>query len=277
MSVSIVETKFGVGYRRPLADQFHELSSELDVLEILVEQFLPLTNDRIGELEALRESFELIPHGVSMSLGSSDPREMPMFGDLKRLLDLIEPPYFSEHVAISRAGGFDIWHLSPVWRTQGGLDVIANNADIAREELGLPLVLETITEMVRLPGATYGWGEFLAELHRRTGATLLVDVTNVWLNATNGIAGDLDDLFGDIAGVPWTQFHVAGYSVGHDSFLIDSHDAPIQEEIFSVYEDALNVQRPSIIILERDAKFEMLADLVVEVGRLKSISRDLPS
>jgi uncharacterized protein (UPF0276 family) len=274
---SEISTRFGVGYRRPLAEQFFDMSDELDVLEVLVEQFFPLTDDRIRELVRLREAFDLIPHGVSMSLGSSDPRTMPMFNDLKRLLEVIEPPYFSEHVAVSRAGGFDIWHLSPVWRTDAGLDTISRNVEIASAELALPIVLETITEMVRLPGATYSWGEFLTELHRRTQIAFLIDVTNVWLNAKNGVAGDLDCLFEEIAGLPWIQFHVAGYSMANDGFLIDSHDAPIQEEIFSVYQNALSVQRPGVVILERDAEFETLADLVVEVGRLRSISDSLSS
>ena len=103
---------------------------------------------------------------------------------LAALIELVEPPWWSEHVAFTGAGGVEIGHLAPLPFTRESLDVLCANVEQVRKAIpSPPLILENITYTLDWGGQEMSEGEFLAALCRETGCGLLLDVTNLWLNA----------------------------------------------------------------------------------------------
>lgn len=254
----------GIAYRRQIADEVFEHRGAIDCLEILVEHFLPLTRDRRRELERLREEFPLIPHGVGLSLGSTQPPPPRYLEQVRELVTLIEAPYFGDHASLSRAGGYDLHHLSPLWRTRAALAVMVENVKRARDGIGVPIAIETITEWHALPGAEIPWDEFLVAAAREADADLLIDVTNIWINRANGIVVNAPGLYGILGDARWRQFHLAGITRDASGFYLDSHDAALGDTVLEAYREALRIQPAPFAIVERDSRLdfgELLADL----------------
>jgi uncharacterized protein (UPF0276 family) len=266
--------RVGIAYRREIAAEIRDLGPELDCLEILVEHFLPLTAERRRELERLREDFLLLPHGVGLSPGSVQEASAGYYAGVRQVVTMIDAPFFGEHASLSRGGGYDLHQLSPLWRTQASLDALVENLERATDRLGVPIALETITEPHALPGAELDWDEFYVEAARRSGAGLLVDVTNVWVNAENGIVPDAPQRLRGLSAAGWHQFHLAGISRQADGFLLDSHDARLSEDILAAFREALAVQVAPFTIIERDARLEAVDELTADLRAVRATLDD---
>jgi uncharacterized protein (UPF0276 family) len=262
----------GIGYRREVASEIHAHRASIDCLELLVEHFLPLTGARRRELEKLAEDFELILHGVSLSPGSVEPPPESYWSQVAELIELVEAPYLGEHASFSRGGGYDLWHLAPLWRTQEMLQVLVDNLVRAQDRLGVPVALETITEMLQVPGASLEWDEFLVEATRRSGAKLLIDVTNLWINRENGIVRS-PSLFGRLRESEWAQFHIVGSSASDDGFLVDSHEAPLSPSLLAAYAEAVDIAPAPYTILERDGRLGEFDEVLADLEQLRGVLR----
>lgn len=265
-------TLVGIGYRREVASEILAHRANIDCLELLVEHFLPLTRTRRRELDGLAAEFELILHGVSLSPGSVEPPPESYWTQVAELVDYLEAPYLGEHASFSRGGGYDLWHLAPLWRTERTLEVLVDNLDRAQDRLGVPLALETITEMLEVPGAELEWDEFLVEATRRSGAQLLIDVTNLWINRENGITSG-PSLFGRLGEAEWAQFHIVGANTGDDGFLVDSHEAPLSPSILEAYAEAVGIAPAPYTILERDGRLGEFDEVLADLAQLRTALR----
>ncbi len=190
---------------------------------------------------------------------------------MAELVERLNPPWWSEHIAYTRAGGVSIGHLAPLAWTEEAVDVVARNVDRVRRRISTPLILENITSPVVVPGAEMDEVEFVTAVLDRTGCGLLCDVTNLYINAVNH-GHDLDDI---LDRWPWdrvVQLHFAG-GHWHDRSLIDSHAHPIPPEVWNVLEAA--VARASVrgIILERDENLPPFAELLGDLERVRTIGR----
>jgi uncharacterized protein len=256
--------KAGIGYRRPLRSGIVAHQESIDCLEIITEQFLPLTPSRRWELEELLQSFTLLPHGLKLSIGSVDRPNQTYLDDIARVLEVVNPPYYSDHFAITGTSEVDIGHLSPMWFTEEALDVVVRNINQVRDFLKIPLVFETITHPFYLPGATMSQEQFISEVCSATGCGILLDVVNIYINAMN-LGGDAKEF---VRGLPLEsvrQLHIVGYSTDDSGFLIDGHSNGIQPEVWSLYDDIMSVCRPEFVVIERDANFPGISELVEEV------------
>src|SRR5439155_25020083 len=121
----------------------------------------------------------------------------------------VSPPWWSEHIAFTRAGGVDIGHLSPVPFTYEAIDVLSRNIAEVRRYIDVPLILENITYMVEMPGAELNEAQFLTELLERTDCGLLLDVTNLYTNAVNH-GYDLQSMLEQLPLERVVQLHFAG-------------------------------------------------------------------
>lgn len=259
-------TLVGVGYRRVLHDAILAARDQIDCLELLVEHFLPLTDANRDLLRQLADRFPIVLHGVGLSLGSVRPPQPAILPAVREIAALTYAPFFGEHVSLSRAGGLDLWHLSPVPRTRDSLDAMVGRITSTQDELDLPVVLETITVPFEFAVEDYGWGDFHRTLHERTGAELLVDITNLVVNSVNGVGPAVESALGSIADVPWRQVHIVGYTVDDDGWALDSHETAIGPDVLAGFDLLLEHQRPPYVIVERDGRFgtfdEVLDDLV---------------
>jgi uncharacterized protein (UPF0276 family) len=239
--------------------------------EIHAENYMVDGGPRLAMLEALRRHRPLSVHGVGLSLAGAEEPDRDHLARLKLLVDRFEPFLVSEHLAWSRHGETSFPDLLPFPRTGEALAIIARNIDIAQEALGRQILVENPSLYLQLEGHEWPEPLFLAELVKRTGCGLLVDANNIFVSANN-LGFDplsyLDALPRGTIG----EIHLAGHApdpVLGQSLLIDSHDAPIAEEVWDLFDRLLALcgnDRPPVLI-ERDDNIPRFQELLAERAR----------
>lgn len=239
--------------------------------EVHAENYMVDGGPRLTTLTALRERFPVSIHGVGLSLAGVDEPDRQHLARLKHLNDRFEPFLLSEHLAWSNFSGTNFPDLLPFPRTDEALAIIARNIDITQSALGRQILIENPALYLQLEGHEWPESLFLAELVRRTGCGLLIDVNNVFVSSTNldfDPISYLDALPRGVIG----EIHLAGHSedplLGR-SLLIDSHDAPISEDVWKLYDWLLaccGAERPPTLI-ERDDEIPPFEVLLAERDR----------
>jgi uncharacterized protein (UPF0276 family) len=260
--------KVGIGYRRELDRGIAEHRGSFDCLEIIADSYLQPSRAKLAELERLLADFVLVPHGLRLSVGAVDRPSGSYLADLCSLLDRIAAPYHGDHFAVTAAAGLEFGHLSPLWYTEEGLATVIENTREAQDQLGRQLVLETITQPFMIPGATMSAAEFISRVCDATGCGVLLDVTNIYINATN--TGEDSRAFVDALPLGAVrQVHLVGYGREADGTLVDTHAEPVQPELWSLYDHVRRVCRPEFVILERDDNFPDVRELAAEADRAR--------
>lgn len=263
----------GIGYRAFYQTDFFQQAGAVDFLEIIPEHFWERnpTNHRL--LELLAACCPIIPHGIGTSFGSVAGIEPNYIRRIAEIVEIVAAPYWSEHIAFTQAGGYDIGHLAPVPRTQAMLEVLCKNIDAARKQIKIPLILENITYEVHLPGNQWTDAEFLSLVVEKTGIGLLLDVTNLFTNAYNFesepqqyIRQFLDSLPTDSV----IQLHLAGgYQL--NGRWVDSHSTPVPPPVWELTEQVLARFPVRGVIIERDAHLPPYQELTNEVKQARSL------
>ena len=256
---------FGIGWRPELALPIQRRRS-LGFIEVLAEEFDP-RGPLPEPIEVLRErGVHAIPHGVSLSLGSSEPPDRIRLAALARLAERLDAPLVSEHLAFVRGGGIETGHLLPLPRTHEMLDVIVANIRTAQQALSVPLALENVATLFEWPGAALDEAEFLAEVLERTDALLLLDVENVYANCRN-FGGDPVAFLERLPLDKIAYVHVAG-GFEKDGLYHDSHADSVSPEVLCLLEElCVRVAVPGVM-LERDDRFPGDAELNSELDTI---------
>jgi uncharacterized protein (UPF0276 family) len=257
----------GVSIRRAhIADAFAKPEA-LDLIEIIADHFFAPAH--YATLAALRERFTIVPHGLDLSLGSAAGLDARYLERVAGVVEAARPPYWSEHIAFTRAGGRAIGHLAPLPYTHEALDVLCRNIATVRAEIGVPLILENIACPFDIPHADMAEAEFLERLVERSGCGLLLDVANLHYNALNR-GRDARDLLDTYPLHAVVQCHLAG---GHRSGgeWLDSHAFPVPEPVWDLFEAVVERAHVRAAIVERDENLPPLAELAGEASRARAI------
>jgi uncharacterized protein len=261
----------GLGYRPPFRADLFAHRREVDFLEITADHYFGASPEKRDELALLADHFTLIPHGLDLSIGGADGIDGRYLDQFAALVEKLRPPYWSEHLAFTRAGGVAIGHLASLPYTEEALDIVARNVETVRRHIKAPLILENITEGVRIPGAEMSEAEFVSAALDRTGCGWLCDVTNLFTNAFN----QGSDAARDLDRWPWPrllQMHFAGGRL-EEGVLIDSHDGPTSPEVWRLLEEALRRSSAKGVILERDERLPPFGDLLDELRKARALGR----
>jgi uncharacterized protein len=258
----------GLGYRDLYQADVYRFQESIDFLEIVADHFFDPTPLRSRQLELLQAHFPLIPHGLSLSLGSAEGLNKDYLKRFAKLIELIDPPYWSEHIAFTKAGGIDIGHLTPLPKTRETLAVLSRNIRRAQDVISRPLILENITETIRFPGEQLDDAAFLTEVLEQNECGLLLDVTNLYTNSVNHRFDPLSVLW-KLPPERIVQLHFVG---GHweDGQLIDSHSTATPEEIWQLLDEVIKFAPVKGIILERDERLPPLSELADEIKLARS-------
>ncbi|QSJ16573.1 DUF692 domain-containing protein [Nostoc sp. UHCC 0702] len=261
----------GLGFREPFKSDLFLNRQQVNFLEIVAEHYLDAPMQKQQELELLASHFPIIPHAINLSLGSAEGLDTDYLRKLARLIKQLNPPWWSEHICFTKAGGVDIGHLSPLPYTKEAVEVLCRNIAEVRRWVDVPLILENITYMVALPGAQMTEAQFLTEVVERCDCGLLLDVTNLYTNAMN-YGYDVHDFLQQL---PWeriVQLHFVG-GHWHDGILIDSHSQSTPLEVWQLMDEV--VARVSVkgIVLERDENLPPFAELTEELAKAREIGR----
>jgi uncharacterized protein len=257
----------GISIRRAHLAEAFAYPDALDLIEVVADHFFSPAHE--PALAALRERYMIVPHGLDLSLGSADGLNASYLRRLARVVDAANAPYWSEHIAFTRAGGRSIGHLAPLPFTHEALDVLCRNIATARATVDVPLILENIACPFDVPGADMDEAEFLTRLVERSGCGLLLDVANLYYNALNrGL--DARDILPSYPLHAVEQCHLAGGHRSGDEW-VDSHAHAIPEPVWELFADIVARAPVRAAIVERDENLPAFSELVAEAARARAI------
>lgn len=262
---------YGLGLRKEHYRDFLETDVPVDFVEVISENFMVEGGQPRHILRQVRERHPVALHGVSMSIGSADGLDREYLRRLRALADEVDPLFVSDHLCWTRIEGFNSHDLLPVPYTDEALDLVCANIAQAQDALGRTMLFENPSSYIAFAGESMTEWEFLAEMCRRTGCDLLLDVNNIYVSATNhGF-----DAHAFLAGVPADrvrQIHLAGHSAGKD-LLIDTHDTAVCAEVWALYAQARALVGPVATMIERDADVPPLRKLLDELDVARAHGR----
>ena len=264
---------FGLGLRREHHADFLASDVPVDFVEIISENFMATGGRPLHTLDAVRERHPVAMHGVSMSVGSAQGLNREYLGHLKALADRVQPLWVSDHLCWTGVDSFNSHDLLPLPYTEEALDLVCTNVALAQDVLERPMLFENPSSYLALPGAAYTEWEFLAEMSARTGCYLLLDVNNIFVSGTNH--GFDPDAF--LRGIPADrvrQIHLAGHSQG-ESMLIDTHDAPVCDAVWQLYQRACERFGHAATMIERDDAIPPLDELLAELAMARALAAKL--
>ena len=260
---------FGLGLRRPHYSAFMAGDVPVDFVEIISENYMVDGGRPLAVLDAVRAHYPVAMHGVSLSVGSAHGIDREYLGRLKALADRIEPLWMSDHLCWTRTSAHNSHDLLPLPYTAEALDVVCANLARAQDVLGREMLLENPSSYCSFPDEEMAEWEFLAEVSRRTGCYLLLDVNNVYVSAHNhGFAAD--DF---LTGIPMErvrQIHLAGHTPG--AILIDTHDREVCGEVWALYAETIARTGPVATMIERDDAIPPLPELLAELDVARGIA-----
>jgi uncharacterized protein (UPF0276 family) len=258
----------GIGWRPEISGFVADLPG-LRFVEVVAESVHPDTP--APGLTALRgRGVTVVPHGVRLSLGGTDPVGADRIAHLARVAEVLGAPLVSEHVAFVRAGGLEAGHLLPLPRTREAVDVMVANVTRVRAELPVPLALEPIAALFDWPEDELDEAAFLTEILDRTDALLLLDVANVYANARNR-GTDPVALLDRLPLERVAYVHVAG-GVEHDGVYHDTHTDPVPQPVLDLVGELCARRRPPALLLERDGHYPPARVLRAELDALAAAS-----
>jgi uncharacterized protein (UPF0276 family) len=251
----------GIGWRPPIALDI-ERRHDLGFVEITAEN-INLNCIPQPLLDLHRRGIQIIPHGISLSLGGTEPIDPKRVRHLAELARRFDSPLVSEHIAFVRAGGIEAGHLLPLPCTHAAIDVVVENVRIAQELLPVPLALENIAALFEWPQREMDDAEFVGQIIERTGARLLLDLANIWANARN-TGSDAIALLKQMPLDRLAYVHIAG-GEERDGTYHDTHAADVSPQVLELLEQLCIMADPNGVMLERDDQFPAEANLNKEL------------
>lgn len=261
----------GLAYREPFRAELLQKQPEVDFLEIDGDRYIDASPARNNELAVLSEHFTLVPHFCRLSLGSAEGVDEAYLEKVALLIKRLNPPWWSEHIGFTRAGGITLAQPAPLPFNREGIEVMKRNIVAARRAIAAPLILENVFAPLVWPGGAMDPAEFLAEVLGYGGCGLLLDVANLFANAP-ALGGDPHALLDRLPLDRVVQVHVSGCRESKGR-RVESRSQPVAEGVWELLDAVLARAPVRGLCLERDDNFSALGDLLQEVERGRALGR----
>jgi uncharacterized protein len=261
----------GIGLRREHYGPILEQWPEIDWFEAISENFMVPGGRPLYVLDRVRERYPVVLHGVSLSIGSSDPLDFDYLRELRSLAVRARPAWISDHFCWTGVGGKNAHDLLPLPYTEETIGHVVARVRTVQEFLERPLVLENVSSYLTYRDSQIPEWLCLAEIARRADCFLLLDVNNVYVSAFNHRFDPLEYL----RGMPLdrvVQFHLAGHT-DNGTHLLDTHDHPIGDPVWHLYREAVRRFGPLSTLIERDDRIPELAEVAAEAEAAREIQR----
>jgi uncharacterized protein (UPF0276 family) len=274
MIASTLPSRAGIGFKPEHFADILAAPQPIGFFEVHAENYMGSGGPPHAQLGRLREDYALSIHGVGLSIGSMQPLDRDHLSRLKTLCDRYQPESFSEHLAWSTHDSVFLNDLLPLPYTEATLAQVVDHVEQVQATLGRQMLLENPATYLLFQESTIEETDFLAEVARRTGCGLLLDVNNVFVAATNH---NLDP-YDYIARFPLEavrEIHLSGHSETVDDLgaplLVDSHDTPVKDPVWALYETVIGRIGPIASLVEWDNDVPAWSVLRAEAGAAQDI------
>jgi uncharacterized protein len=261
----------GLGLRSVHYTHILEERPAVDWFELLSENYMQTAGRPLWYADAIADRYPVVLHGVSLSIGSTDPLDRAYLSELRALRDRTRARWVSDHLCWTGVGGKNTHDLLPMPYTEEALRHVVDRVRAVQDFLGAPLALENPSTYVEHAGASMREWEFIARLAESADCALLLDVNNVFVSAYNHGFDPMEYL----AAIPFdrvVQFHVAGHT-NHGTHIIDSHIGPVIDEVWRLLGEAHARAGGAAVLLEWDAEIPGFAATHAEALRAKDYIR----
>lgn len=260
---------YGLGLRPEYYDTILEQQPAVDWFEVLTENYLVNGGKPLYFLDRVRELYPVVMHGVSLSIGGTDPLDKTYLRQLKQLVTRVEPRWVSDHLCWTGHGGHNLHDLMPLPYTEEAITHVVDRVKQVQDFLGQQLLLENVSSYVSYTHSELTEWEFISEVARRADCLLLLDINNVYVSARNHGFDPMDFIRG-VPGERVWQFHLAGHS-DYGEFVIDTHDHPVVPSVWSLYAEAVRELGPVSAMIERDDHYPPFDELLAEHAQMRDI------
>ena len=264
---------FGLGLRVDHYEALLEEPGNVEWLEIVSENYLVPGGSPLRWLERFRERFPLVMHGVSLSIGGTDPLDLAYLDQLAALARHVQPAWISDHLCWTGVDGVNLHDLMPLPYTEEALGHVADRVRRVQDRLGQRILLENVSSYISFAQSQLTEWEFLAAVAERADCLILLDINNVHVSAHNHGFSALDYLDG-LPASRVQQFHLAGHEQGN-ALLIDTHDAPVADAVWRLYVEAVRRFGHVSTMIERDDHIPPLDSLRAELDHARALANAL--
>ena len=264
--------RFGLGWRPELAAAIFANLDRIDVVEVIADDWFGAGRRELGALRLLSSAVPVLLHGTSLGLAACEAVDERRLEAMARLVDVVRPLGWSEHLAFVRAGGVEIGHLTAPPRTAATIEGLRRNVARARAVVGSAPALENVATLIDPPLSEMTEAEFVRGAIQACGTSLLLDLHNLHANTVN--FGGSVDLFDDL---PLAYVHLAGGRRVRGRIL-DDHLHPTPEPVYALLRElASRREEPLTVVLERDGRYPPFDELLAEVERAREVTGDCGS
>jgi len=222
-----------VGLRREHFERVLSAPTRVDWFEIISENFMVKGGRPLFVLDRVRRDYPVVMHGVSLSIGSTDPLDSDYLERLRALAARVEPAWVSDHLCWTGVGGHNAHDLLPLPFTEEALCHVAERVERVQEHLGRRIALENVSSYLTFSDSTLTEWDFLAEIARRADCGILLDVNNIYVSSVNH-GFDAQAYLEAIPAERVWQVHLAGHT-DRGTHLLDSHGAHVCDEVWELY------------------------------------------
>lgn len=268
-SATAIPLRSGIGLRAPHCREIIDSRPKIGWVEVHSENYFGDGGQPHHFLERIRADYPLSLHGVGLGLGSSDSLDLEHLRKLRSLIERYEPGLVSEHLCWSAVGGRHLNDLLPLPYTEEALDHICGRIDALQRFLGRQVLIENVSSYLEFDHSTIPEWEFLAEVSRRSGCAILLDINNVHVNAVNH-GFDPRTYVSAMPPEAVQEIHLAGFDASGPC-LIDTHGTPVAHEVWSLYRQAIACLGARPTLIEWDTDIPPLAVLIAEAEKGRAI------
>lgn len=264
---------FGLGLRPAHYESILNDAPDVDWFEIISENYLVPGGKPLHYLDRIRERYPMVMHGVSLSIGSTEPLNRDYLRQLKALTRRIEPAWISDHLCFTGAHGINAHDLLPLPYTEAAIRHVVARLNAVQDFLGRQILIENVSSYVTYPESELTEWEFLSEIAARADCRILLDINNIYVSGFNH---EFDPhVYLDAIPVERVQqFHLAGHRDLGD-YLIDTHDEPVIDPVWALYAAAIRRFGRVSTMIERDDNIPPLPALLAELDQARRIAADI--
>jgi len=266
---------YGLGLRTDYYDIILNEKPDVDWFEILSENYMVKGGKALYYLDAIRERYPVVMHGVSMSIGGTDPLDFDYLQQLKTLMDRAKPEWISDHLCWTGQGNHNLHDLMPLPYNDEAILHVAERIKKVQDYLGTQILMENVSSYVTYKHSEMSEWEFYTRVVEEADCLMLLDINNIYVSARN----HQFDPINYVKGVPTErvqQIHLAGHTdYGH--YVIDTHDHPVVDPVWELYGDALRRFGPVSTMIERDDQMPPFAELMAELNQARAIGKSILS
>lgn len=260
---------FGLGLRTVHFDHILRHEPEVDWFEIISENFIDSQGRPRHVLDQIAERYPVVMHGVSLSIGSTDPLDFDYLGKLKSLAAATGAHWISDHLCWTGVASLNSHDLLPMPLSESSLAHVTERVRAVQDFLERPFVFENPSTYAGFVGSTMTEWEFLTRLVEETDCGLLLDVNNVYVSSVNHDF-DPEEYLDAIPHDHVVQIHLAGHT-DCETHIIDTHDRPVIDRVWDLYRLAIERCGPVSTLLEWDASIPPFPELHAEVLKAKAL------